>query len=334
MPGDSAEDILTLRNVCKYYKDRKGSGHLLKAVDGVSFSVRRGETFGLVGESGCGKSTLSRVILQLEPVSGGSVAFEGRDFARIGRRELRAMRKEMQIVFQDPYDSIDPRMTLEQAVEEPMAIHRYDRSLRKTRIKKLFEDVGLPVNMLNRYPHQLSGGQRQRLCIARSLALSPKLLVCDEAVSALDVSIQAQILNLMCDLKEEHNLTYIFISHNLGVIKFISDRIAVMYFGKIVELASRNEIFTHYLHPYTCALLSAAPVLHPSMRRERMLLTGDVPNLYNPPAGCVFCDRCVYADSRCRSEAPVLRGYGEDRQAACHYAGELPLKVNWGGAPC
>jgi oligopeptide/dipeptide ABC transporter ATP-binding protein len=304
----------------------------LKAVDGVSFVIRRGETFGLVGESGCGKSTLSRLVLRLEEVSGGSISFEGKDLAALGRREMLSVRRQMQIVFQDPYDSINPRMTVRQVVTEPMAVHRFDKAGWRPLADKLLADVGLSKDLADRLPHQLSGGQRQRLCIARALALSPKLLVCDEAVSALDVSIQAQILNLMLDLKEEHGLTYLFISHNLSVVKYISDRIGVMYFGKLVEVAGKEELFANCLHPYTGALFSAIPTAHPDAHRERMILKGDVPNLYEPPMGCIFSDRCPFVRAKCRDVAPEMRSFGEGHEVACHFAGELDIPRGWEGA--
>jgi oligopeptide/dipeptide ABC transporter ATP-binding protein len=300
----------------------------LKAVDGVSFNIRKGETFGLVGESGCGKSTLALAMLRLIEATSGSVLFEGKDIYKMKKVELQAIRREMQVVFQDPYDSLNPRMTLKDLVEEPLIIHKVQQTLRQSRVRELFGYVGLPVELMKRYPHQLSGGQRQRLCIARSLALSPKMIVCDEAVSALDVSIQAQILNLLLDLKAELGLTYLFVSHNLSVVKFVSDRIGVMYFGKLVELADKNELFQKCLHPYTHALLSAVPNPDPTVIKKRVLLQGDVPSLYNPPAGCIFCNRCQYKQKICNKEIPPLVDVGGAHLVACHRASELDLKMD------
>ncbi|MEG1660959.1 MAG: ATP-binding cassette domain-containing protein, partial [Clostridiales bacterium] len=301
----------------------------LTAVNDVSFDIRRGETFGLVGESGCGKSTLSKIALRLIEASSGAVFYQGRDIYQQSYRELMDIRRDMQVVFQDPYDSLNPRMTLESLVEEPLRIHGYgDRSQRHGRIVELFDGVGLPRALLTRYPHQLSGGQRQRLCIARSLALSPKFVVCDEAVSALDVSIQAQILNLLLDLKDQFGLTYLFISHNLSVVKFVSDRIGVMYFGRLVELADKETLFQQVLHPYTHALLSAVPSPNPGGNKRRVLLQGGVPSLLHPPSGCIFHERCPYGTERCRKEAPPLIEIGQDHQVACHFAGQLELKLD------
>jgi oligopeptide/dipeptide ABC transporter ATP-binding protein len=300
----------------------------LKAVDGVSFNIRKGETFGLVGESGCGKSTLALAMLRLIEATSGSVFFEGKDIYQMKKDELQACRRDMQVVFQDPYDSLNPRMTLKDLVEEPLIIHRGKKTFRQNRVKELFGYVGLPVELMKRYPHQLSGGQRQRLCIARSMALSPKIIVCDEAVSALDVSIQAQILNLLLDLKAELGLTYLFVSHNLSVVKFVSDRIGVMYFGKLVELASKNDLFQKCLHPYTHALLSAVPNPDPTRVKKRVLLQGDVPSLYNPPDGCIFCNRCQYKQNICEQEVPPLVDAGEGHLVACHRALELDLKMD------
>lgn len=329
--GDKlAHDYLVqVKELSKHYA---GAGKLLhnrpfRAVDDVSFNMNRGETFGLVGESGCGKSTLARLILNLTPASYGNVYFENDSIYDANRRKQREVRKEMQIVFQDPYDSLNPRLTLEEIVAEPLLIHHADKQARSARIKKLFSDVGLPEKLMKRYPHQLSGGQRQRLCIARSLALSPKLLVCDEAVSALDVSIQAQILNLLLDLKGEHGLTYLFISHNLSVVKYVSDRIGVMYFGRLVEIADKKELFENCMHPYTCALLSAVPVPDPLAHKKRVLLKGESPNLYDPPEGCIFCERCAYATDECKKTRPKLKEVAPGHEVACHRAGKLELSL-------
>ena len=301
----------------------------LTAVNKVSFDIMRGETFGLVGESGCGKSTLAKLALRLVPASNGSVYYEGRDIYKMKYRKMQALRREMQVIFQDPYDSLDPRLNLEELMAEPLRIHHYgSKTQRRERIEELFRAVGLSPDWLSRYPHQLSGGQRQRLCIARALVLSPKLVVCDEAVSALDVSIQAQILNLLLDLKEQFGLTYLFISHNLSVIKFISDRIGVMYFGRLVELASKETLFDRVLHPYTHALLSAVPNPDPEKRGKRILLQGSIPSLFHPPSGCVFHDRCPYVRDKCRAEEPPLIAVEDNHSVACYFAGEMELKLD------
>lgn len=324
------DNILQVEDICKYYK--AGGGKLFdktvfKAVNQVSFSVKRGETFGLVGESGCGKSTLAKLVMKLMDASGGRVIFNGKNITDMHKRQLDMLRKDMQIVFQDPYDSLNPRFNLRQIVAEPMENFGYSRQEINERIKELFEEVGLPEKLMVRYPHQLSGGQRQRLCIARSLALSPKLLLCDEVVSALDVSIQAQILNLLLDLKEKNGLTYVFISHNLAVVKFVSDKIGVMYFGKLVEVAEKEELFKNCLHPYSCALLSAVPIPDPNVKMKRLILEGDLPNLMNPPNGCIFQDRCPFVQDRCRECEPELRAFEPGHQVACHRAGELDLSI-------
>lgn len=310
----------------------KGFGsRKLTAVNNVTFDIKCGETFGLVGESGCGKSTLSKIALRLIDATSGSVYYQGQDIYKLKYNQMRQIRREMQVVFQDPYDSLNPRLTLEELVAEPLMIHKYEDGDHKKcheRVEKLFIDVGLQPEWMGRYPHQLSGGQRQRLCIARALALSPKFIVCDEAVSALDVSIQAQILNLLLDLKEEMGLTYLFISHNLSVVKFISDRIGVMYLGSLVELAGKDELFKNVLHPYTCALLSAVPDPDPEKKRKRMLLQGSVPSLYNPPSGCIFHNRCKYAHDICSKEMPELRDMGNAHSVACHFAGKLSLELD------
>jgi len=292
------------------------------AVDDVSFDIRRGEVFGLVGESGCGKSTLASLVLRLLDATSGAVRYEGEDIMKMGQAHLRQLRRNMQIVFQDPYDSLDPRFSLRRILEEPLIVGHYgDAAARQARIEALMQDVGLPVGLLKRYPHQLSGGQRQRLCIARALALSPTFLVLDEAVAALDVSIQSQILNLLLDLKDEFNLTYLFISHNLAVVKFISDRIGVMYFGKLVELADKEELFRNVMHPYTYALLSAVPEPDPDSVRSREILRSGVPSLINPPSGCAFHPRCRYATEECKKVSPQLRDMGGGHLCACHRAG-------------
>jgi peptide/nickel transport system ATP-binding protein/oligopeptide transport system ATP-binding protein len=324
--------LIRLENLTKVFTVNSNKGFQktkLTAVDNVSFDIERGETFGLVGESGCGKSTLSKIALRLIEATAGSVLYEGKDIYRMRFNELREIRRDLQVVFQDPYDSLNPRMTLEDIVMEPMNIHKLGtRKERGERVVEMFDAVGLPVQQMKRYPHQLSGGQRQRLCIARALVLSPLFIVCDEAVSALDVSIQAQILNLLMDLKDEFGLTYLFISHNLSVVKFVSDRVGVMYFGKLVELASKQELFHNVLHPYTYALLSAVPVPSPEKTRERVLLQGSVPSLFHPPTGCIFHNRCSYMAEICKHQIPNLTGMNDDHYVACHYAGKLDLKLD------
>ena len=292
------EIILDVQNLKKYFPIRGGLitrtvGHV-KAVDGISFKLRRGETLGIVGESGCGKSTAGRTILRLHDITDGKVIFKGEDLAKCSKKEMRAKRLQMQMVFQDPYASLNPRMTVGNI-------------------------CGLPTYYINRYPHEFSGGQRQRIGIARSLILNPELIVCDEPVSALDVSIQSQIINLLGDLQERNNFSYIFISHDLSVVEYISNRVAVMYLGNIVEMADKNEIFDNPLHPYTKALMSAIPVPDPTRKRDRIILSGDLPSPSNPPSGCKFRTRCPYATEKCAQEAPEYRDVGNEHFVACHY---------------
>jgi oligopeptide/dipeptide ABC transporter ATP-binding protein len=289
------------------------------AVDGISFSIAQGETLGLVGESGCGKSTVGRTILRLIEPTGGSIRIDGRDITHLSKTELRPYRRQMQIIFQDPFSSLDPRMSAGDIVAEPMRVHRTaaGRDVRK-RVAALFDRVGLRKAQMDSYPHQFSGGQRQRIGIARALALNPKLIVGDEPVSALDVSIQAQVLNLMMDLQRELGLAYLFISHNLAVVEHISHRIAVMYLGRIVEYTDKRTLFTRPLHPYTESLLLAVPVPDPSVKRAKRVLQGDVPSPINPPSGCHFHTRCPYAVERCRAETPLLREVKPGQMVACH----------------
>ncbi len=303
-------------------------GHV-HAVEDVSFTVRKGETLGLVGESGCGKSTTARLVLRLLDATGGTVRFDGQDITKLKRRALRPLRREMQMVFQDPYSSLNPRQTIGQIIGTPFAIHRTPGSTR-SKVQDLMNRVGLNPEHYNRYPHEFSGGQRQRIGVARALALSPKLIVCDEPVSALDVSIQAQILNLLLSLQQDFDLTYLFISHDLGVVRHVSDRIAVMYLGRIVEMGAADQVYSHPKHPYTAALLSAVPKRESEGgRRNRIVLTGDVPSPVNPPPGCAFHPRCPKArlvsgrrdevPENCRTTIPQLASVGAAHEAACWY---------------
>jgi peptide/nickel transport system ATP-binding protein len=299
----------------------------VKAVDGVTFEIKRGETLGLVGESGCGKSTLGRTILRLNDPTEGSILFEDRDLAKLSGDELRRLRRRMQMVFQDPYASLNPRQSVGNILAEPMIVHGIARGEdAETRVRELIDVVGLPKGSINRYPHEFSGGQRQRIGLARALSLNPDLVVADEPVSALDVSIQAQIINLLEDLQKRFELTYLFIAHDLAVVRHISDRIAVMYLGKIVEIAPSEQLYSQPLHPYTKALLSSVPIPDPEVerRRERIILQGDLPSPANPPAGCRFHTRCPYAQrERCPDEVPDLRVIKPGHRAACHYAEEI-----------
>jgi oligopeptide/dipeptide ABC transporter ATP-binding protein len=315
--------ILEVRDLKKHFPVKKGilrrTVGQVYAVDGISFTIGEGETLGLVGESGCGKSTAGRAILRLIEPTSGTVKMMGQDIAGLSKKELRPFRKQMQIVFQDPFSSLNPRMTAGDIVGEPLLVHGIaNKRERATQVAALFDRVGLrPAQMAN-FPHQFSGGQRQRICIARALALGPKLIVGDEPVSALDVSIQAQVINLLQDLQRERKLSYLFISHNLAVVEHISHRIAVMYLGRIVEYATTKAIFTNGQHPYTEALLSAVPVPDPAIKRKKRILQGDVPSPVNPPSGCHFHTRCPYAVARCKVEVPLLREIAPGHHVSCH----------------
>jgi peptide/nickel transport system ATP-binding protein/oligopeptide transport system ATP-binding protein len=322
---DSGQALLEIRNLKKYFPVRRGVfsrvvSHV-KAVDDVSFTIRKGETFGLVGESGCGKTTTGRAVLRLIEPDSGEICFEGADMLQLGTAALRVLRRDMQIIFQDPYASLNPRMTIRTIVGEPFAIHGIATgSDRDNRVAELLKTVGLEPSVMSRYPHEFSGGQRQRIGIARALALRPKLIVADEPVSALDVSIQSQIINLLADLQVQFGLTYLFISHAIPVIEHISTRIGVMYVGKLVEVGTSQQICVNPKHPYTQALLSAVPVPDPAARKHRIVLKGDVPTPINPPSGCRFHPRCPIAVERCKTEEPPLRPLEEGRQVACHLA--------------
>ena len=310
------EKLLEVRNLKKYFPS---GTQVVKAVDDVSFDVYEGETLGLVGESGCGKSTTGRMTIKLLDSTAGSILYRGRDIAQLKGSELRDQRCRMQIIFQDPFSSLDPRKTIGETIGRPLQVHGLaSRRQRFERVLELMERVGLDPNWVNKYPHELDGGRRQRVGIARALAVNPEYIVCDEPVSALDVSIQAQVLNLLQDLQEEMGLTYLFISHDLSVVKHLSNRIAVMYLGKIVELATSDELFANQAHPYTQALLSAIPIPSIGVKPKRILLQGDVPSPKNPPSGCRFHTRCPYATERCRQEEPQLQDIGGGHFVACH----------------
>jgi len=313
----STEEIVEVRDLVKYFPI-EDSDDVVKAVDDISFTIHKGETLGLVGESGCGKSTVGRCMIRLHEPTTGEIFFEGKEITHLPGSEMQALRREMQIIFQDPYASLNPRHSILSIVSEPLKIHRISsRSEQKDRVADLLAKVGLDPKYMNRYPHEFSGGQRQRIGIARALALNPKLIICDEPVSALDVSVQAQVVNLLQDLQIEFGLTYLFISHGLAVVEHISNRVAVMYLGKIVEIAEAEDLYEMPLHPYTKALLSAIPVPDPTQKRERIILKGDVPTPIDPPSGCRFRTRCPIAIGECSQAVPELREIKPGHFAAC-----------------
>lgn len=324
------ECILEVKNLKKYYSKRTGffgnSRQVVKAVDNVSFKIRKGETLGLVGESGCGKTTTGRTIVRLYDPTDGSIIFKGQDIAKLSKNEVKPIRKNMQMIFQDPYASLNPRMTVSDIIMAPMIIHNlYSPVERKEKVKELLNIVGLNSEHGNRYPHEFSGGQRQRVGIARALAVEPEFIICDEPISALDVSIQAQIVNTLEDLQKEFKLAYLFIAHDLSMVKHISNNIAVMYLGNMVEIAESNELYKHPLHPYTQALLSAIPIPDPKKAetRKRIMLEGDIPSPLCPPSGCKFHTRCKYAIKKCSEEVPELRDCGGGHMLACHLNNQI-----------
>ena len=325
-------NLVEVKNLKKHFPIRKGilsriAGQV-QAVDGIGFSIAKGEILGLVGESGCGKTTAGRLIVKLIEPTAGEILFEGQDIAPVTGSALRALRRNMQIIFQDPYASLNPRMTVGEIIGEPLLIHGIAQGKEVTeRVTHLLQTVGMESCYGTRYPHEFSGGQRQRIGIARALALNPKLIVCDEPVSALDVSIQAQVINLLEDLQAQFELTYLFIAHDLSVVKHISNRVAVMYLGKIVEMAETRELYNHPLHPYTEALLSAVPVPDPTFERQQIVLKGDVPSPINPPSGCHFRTRCPYAETVCSAEEPALIEMAPGHAVACH----VVCSPNWAG---
>jgi peptide/nickel transport system ATP-binding protein/oligopeptide transport system ATP-binding protein len=319
------KDLLEVKNLVKYFPIKGGllqrTVAQVKAVDDVSFTVKEGETLGLVGESGCGKTTIGRTILRLTPATKGSVLFQSKDVFKAGAGEMKALRKDMQIIFQDPYSSLDPRMPVGESIGEGLMVHGMrDMKQRSAAVIEMLKKVGLEDYHARRYPHEFSGGQRQRIGIARALALRPKFIVCDEPVSALDVSIQSQVLNILKDLQSEFGLTYLFIAHNLSVVEHISDRVGVMYLGKMVELTDRESLFRDPLHPYTKALLSAIPIPDPTIKRERMILQGEIPSPVNPPKGCRFHPRCPFAVDKCKTVEPQFKELKPGHFVACHVA--------------
>ena len=328
-PEQAGTPLLVVENLAKHFPVGGGflsrSTGMVKAVDGVSFTLKRGETLALVGESGCGKSTTGRLVLRLIEPTGGRVAIDGVEIAGLSKQELRTLRRRMQIVFQDPFASLNPRMTIGDILAEPLLLHGLaDKANVEGKVKELLAIVGLAAAYAERFPHEFSGGQRQRIGVARALATRPDLIVCDEPVSALDVSIQAQVVNLLQDLQARFGMSYLFIAHDLAVVRHIADRVAVMYLGRIVEIADKSVLYAAPKHPYTRALLAAAPVPRPGAREERVLLSGDVPSPVKPPPGCTFHPRCAFATDRCRTEAPAPRTFPDGATVACHHVETLP----------
>ena len=326
--SENTNILLETKNLSKYFTGKKGllnrQPAQVKAVDHVSLTVNKGETLGLVGESGCGKSTLGRTILRLIPATEGQVLYNGEDILTYDKKKMWEMRRKLQIIFQDPYSSLNPRMTVYDLISAPLEVYKIGtKAERREMVEEILQEVGLDKQYLNRFPHEFSGGQRQRIGIARALILNPEFVVCDEAVSALDVSVRAQVLNLMRNMQQKKNLTYLFISHDLSVVRHISDRIAVMYLGSVAEVAEKAQLYSNPMHPYTKALLSAIPLPDVKKKRQRIILQGDVPSAYNPPSGCKFQTRCPYATDRCKQEIPVLRQMEKEHQVACHRAEEL-----------
>src|SRR5690625_1351886 len=320
------QPLLKVKNLKKHFPIKnklfQKQNSSVKAVDGISFDVNRGETIGLVGESGCGKSTTGRMLMKLLEPTEGEIYYNGEDVTNLEERDFRPYRKKIQMIFQDPYASLNPRMKVGDIISEPLIIHNFDKSTREKKVKDLLEIVGLSGYHAKKYPHEFSGGQRQRIGVARALIMNPELIISDEPVSALDVSIQSQILNLLDDLQEEFKLTYVFIGHDLSVIEHISDRVGVMYLGKLVELAPKEKLYAEPLHPYTKALLSAVPIPDPTDKRERIILSGDIPSPANPPSGCTFHTRCPFAFDKCKQVVPKWREVKEGRFAACHLLDE------------
>ena len=332
-PNANTPALLEVRDLCKHFSTQQGwlgrAGSKVRAVDGVSFSVQAGETLGLVGESGCGKSTTGKLILRLQEPTAGEILWRGQSIAKLNQSEMRPVRRELQAVFQDPYASLNPRIRAADIVAEPLRNYEplTDAQARE-RVASLFERVGLRPDQMVKYPFEFSGGQRQRLGIARALSVQPSLIVCDEPVSALDVSVQAQVINLLMDLQQQSNLSYLFIAHDLAVVEHISHRVAVMYLGRIVEIAPKRAIFTRPLHPYTEALLESVPVPDPLARRARRVLTGDVPSPINPPSGCHFHTRCPYVEERCKRETPLMRQVAPEQFVACHLRAPMAQAPN------
>jgi peptide/nickel transport system ATP-binding protein/oligopeptide transport system ATP-binding protein len=316
------EDLIVVKDLVKYFPIKGGILQRVqawvRAVDGISFTIKKGETLGLVGESGCGKTTVGRTLLRLIPATSGEIVFEGRDVLGLNKRELKELRRDMQIIFQDPFSSLDPRMPIGESIGEGLLVHRMaDRQKRHREVVEALVRVQMRADHARRFPHEFSGGQRQRIGIARALIMNPKFIVCDEPVSALDVSVQSQVLNILMDLQEDLDLTYLFIAHNLSVVEHISTRVAVMYVGKMAELCEREEFFRKPLHPYTQALMSAVPVPDPTHKRDRIILKGDVPSPLNPPSGCRFHPRCPVSIDRCSEEEPPFKDYGAGHFVAC-----------------